>query len=166
MMKKSILLVGVCLCVTIISCLILFRTTDAYMVGAGQNPPTITTGTVAGYVNQVQQLMNSRSPLPGAPSWLSGALNAISQWFQNIMAQGAQSTGAPIPITISGPLGSSISVSAQNLFTQFDAWLYSIIHFHVAFILNFIFGLIIWVLNMAKNAVDWLNSIFRSAAGK
>jgi hypothetical protein len=89
----------------------------------------------------------------------------IAQWFNTIMAQGAQSTGAPAPITVSGPLG-SVTVSAQNLFAQFDAWLYGIIHFHISFVINFFFGLVVWILGIAKNIVDWLNSIFKSGAGK
>ena len=152
--------------IIVFGCLICSAAAFAYTVGAGQHPRPITSGTVAGYVGQVQQLINTRTPLPGAPSWLSGALNAISKWFQNIMAQGARSTGAPaVPITISGPLG-SVTVSAQNLFAQFDAWLYGVIHFHVAFILNFLFGLVDWVLGIAQNIVGWLNSIFKTAAGR
>ena len=159
--KKLIFSVGACLCTMVIVFGVFSRVAGAYTVGAGQNQPTITTGTVAGYLNQAQQLLNNKSP--GAPSWLSGAVNAVSGWFENVTAQGAAWSGAPVPITIAGPLGSSVSVSAQNLFTQFDAWLYGIIHFHVAFILNFIFGLVIWVIGIAKNAVDWLNSVFKSA---
>ena len=150
----------------ILSCFIFSSTAGAYALRTTGNVPAITTGTVAGYVSQAQQYMNSNASLHGTPSWLSGVFAGASQWFQSIIAQGAQWTGAPGPITIAGPLGSSITVSAQNLFAQFDAWLYGIIHFHIALILNFIVGLVVWVLNIAKNAVDWLNTTFGSAAGK
>ncbi len=156
---------GIFLGAIMLGCWIFSQSAGAYALGTGQNPPSVTTGTVAGYLNQAQQMITSKSPPPGAPSWLSGALNVVSAWFQNIMAQGAQSTGAPIPITVSGPLG-SVTVSAQNLFTQFDAWLYGIIHFHIALVFNFLFGLVDWILGIAQNAVNWLNSIFKSAAGK
>jgi hypothetical protein len=147
-------------------CVFFGASAGAYTVGAGQNPQAIATGTVAGYLSQAQQLMNGKTSLSGAPSWFSGVLNVVSRWFQSIMAQGARSTGAPaIPITISGPLG-SITVSAQNLFAQFDAWLYGIIHFHIALVANFLFGLVGWILGIAKDIVDWLNSIFKSAAGR
>lgn len=137
--------------------LIVFSATAfAYPLGANGSAPQITTGTVVGYLNQAQA---------SAPSWVSGVLDNASQWFGQIMAMGAQSTGAPVPITMSGPLG-SVTVSAQNLFSQFDAWLYGIIHFHVALIINFIFGLVIWILGLAKQVADWLNSTFHSAAGK
>jgi hypothetical protein len=139
----------------------------AYALGTGQNAPQVTSGTVAGYLNQVQDVMNDKAAHSGSPSWLSGVLNGISAWFENIMALGAQSTGAPaIPITISGPLGSTISVSAQNIFTQFDSWLYGIVHIHIALVVNFFFGLVDWILGIARNGADWLNSIFKSAAGK
>lgn len=164
-MKKLFLLAGFCSAI-VLGCFIFSRIAGAYALGATGNAQPVTTGTVAGYLNRVQQMMNSTSPIPGAPSWLSGAFNAVSQWFQNIMAQGAQSTGAPAPITISGPLGSSITVPAQNLLTQFDAWFYSIVHFHIALVLNFIFGLVVWILGIAKDVVNWLNSIFKSAGGR
>jgi hypothetical protein len=165
-MKKLIFPTVIFICAALFSYSLFLRAADAYTVGAGQNPQPITSSTVAGYVNEVQQMMNSKSPLPGAPFGLSGVLNGISQWFQNIMALGAQSTGAPVPITIAGPLGSSITVPAQNILAQFDAWLYGIAHFHIALFINFVFGLVVWVLGIAKDAVNWLNSIFGSAAGK
>jgi hypothetical protein len=165
-LKKYIDVVGVCFGVAILGCVVFSRTAGAYAVGSAGSPPAITSGTVAGYVSQAQQLMKGNAPVSGTPSWLSGTFTAISQWFQNIVAQGAQSTGAPTPITFTGPLGSSITVPAQNLFSQFDTWLYGIIHFHIAIIVNFFFGLVGWILGIAKSAVDWLNSTFRSAAGK
>jgi len=154
--KKYLIAVGLCCGMVIAGCFIFSRTTGAYTVGSGQGLPVMTTGTAAGYLKQAQEL-----------PWFSGAWTAVSQWFQNIMAQGAQSTGAPaVPITLSGPLGSTITVSAQNLFAQFDAWLYSIVHFHIALVFNFLFGLVGWILGIAKNIVDWMNSIFKSAAGR
>ena len=135
-------------------------------MGTTGNAPSVTSGTVAGYLDQAQQMMNSKAGVPGAPAWLSGAMNAISQWFQNIMAHGAQVDRRTGPITIAGPLGSSITVSAQNLLAQFDAWLYGIAHFHIALIINFIFGLVVWILGLREGCRYWLNSIFKSAAGK
>jgi hypothetical protein len=164
MMQRAILPASTFMAILVVGCLTFAGNAGAYALGATGNAPAITTGTVAGYVNQAQQYMNSNAALPGAPSWLSGVFAMIAQWFQNVMAQGAQVTGAPVPLTFAGPLGSSITVSAQNLFAQFDAWLYGIIHFHIALILNFIVGLVVWVLGIAKNAVDWLNTTFSSAA--
>ncbi len=146
--------------------LAIFSTAGAYSLGTGGNAPAVTTATVSGYIHQAQQLMNSTSALPAAPSWVSRALAEISQWFQNVMAQGAQSTGMPaLPTGVSGSFG-NITSFVQNIFMQLDAWLYGIIHFHIAFILNFLFGLVLSVLNIARNIVDWLNSIFRSAGGR
>jgi hypothetical protein len=161
-LMKTAMLCGL----VVLGFLALSRTAGAYALGTTGSVPSVTSGTVAGYLDQAQQMMNSKAGVPGAPAWLSGAMNAISQWFQNIMALGAQATGAPVPITIAGPLGSSITVPAQNLLAQFDAWLYSIAHFHIALVINFIFGLIVWFLGVAKDAVTWLNSVFKSAAGK
>ena len=89
-------------------------------------------------------------------------LAGISQWFSMIMAQGAQSTGA---LVLPGQLGSMTGV-AQNLFARFDMWLYGIVHFHIALVINFFFGLVDWMLSIARNVVDWLNSIFMAAAGR
>lgn len=166
-LRKHLAIIGVCCGVVVLSSFFFSRTAGAYAVGAGENSPPITTGTVSGYLNQVGRLMNSNASLPTAPSWLSEVLNMATQWFQNITAQGAQSMGAPnFPITISaGPLG-NITMTGQNLFAQFDAWLYGIIHFHISLIVYFVFGLVGWVLGIAKYAVNWLNSVFGSAAGK
>ena len=136
--KKRFALVGIGLSAAILGCFIFSGTVGAYTLGAPGNPSPITTSTAAGYLNKVQNLMNGTSSLPAAPSWLSGVFGAISQWFQNVVALGARWTGAPIPITIAGPLGSSITVPAQNLLAQFDTWLYSIAHFHIAIVLNFL----------------------------
>jgi hypothetical protein len=166
-MKKSFFLAVICFGVAVTGLMIFSHTAGAYALGTGQGASPVTSGTVAGYLNQVQQVMNNKSAPPGAPSWFSGVLNTASAWFQSIMTLGAQSTGAPaIPITISGPLGSTISVSAQNIFTQFDSWLYGIVHFHIALVVNFFFGLVDWMLGIARNTAGWLNSIFKSAAGK
>ena len=152
--------------VIILGCLIFSRTAGAYALGSTGNAPAVTTGTVAGYLNQAQRAMASTSSLPTTPSWLSDVFSTIAQWFQNIMAQGAQSTGAPVlPTDLSGSLG-GVTATAQNIFAQFDAWLYGIIHFHIAIILNFLFGLVIWILGLAKNIVSWLSSIFKSASGR
>jgi hypothetical protein len=164
-MKRSIFGISTFLGIIALGLLVFCNTAGAYALGTNGSAPPIATGTVAGYVSQAQRLMDDNSSLPSTPSWLSDALNAASRWFQNIMAQGAQSTGAPTPVTISGPLG-SITVSAQNLLAQFDAWLYGIIHFHIALVFNFIFGLVIWILGIAKDVAVWLNSIFKSAAGR
>ncbi len=138
----------------------------AYPIGSPPPAPAVTTGTVSGYLNQAQQLMSSTSTLPVPPSWFSLALQGITQWFGSIASQGAEWTGAPFaPAGTSGPLGSATSVT-ENLFAKFDAWLYGIIRFHVASILDFILGFIIWVLGIAKNAVDSLNAIFKSATGR
>ncbi len=166
MRERCLIVVSACCGIALFSLVIFSRGAGAYALGGAGNAPPITTGAVAGYVNQAQQAMANNAPLPENPSWLSDAFNAVAQWFQTIMAQGAQSTGAPVlPTDVSGPLG-GITTTVQNLFAQFDAWLYSIIHFHIAIILNFLFGLVIWILGLAKDAVNWLNSIFRSAAGR
>ncbi len=147
----------------LVGCLLVSGIAFAYSLGAPA-PVGTATSTISAGLHQAQQLMGSTSSLPAAPSWFSDALNSIEAWFQSIMAQGAQSTGAPvIPSDIAGQF-TGVTGVAQNLFAQFDAWLYGIIHFHVAIIFNFLFGLIDWILSMARNVVDWLNSIFRSAA--
>jgi len=165
MKKQHLTVIGMCCMVVFLGLFVFSHGAHAYALGSTPTAPSLTTGTVAGYINQAQQAMGSTAPLPTAPSWFSDALNTVVQWFQNIMAQGAQSTGAPMPITVSGPLG-TITVTAQNIFSQFDAWLYGIIHFHVAFILDFIFGIVIWILGIATNIVHWLSSVFNSAAGR
>jgi hypothetical protein len=164
--KKHFIGVGMCGSMIVLGCFIFSNTAGAYALGTTGTAAPITTGTVSGYVSQAQQAMASTSSLPEAPSWFSDNLNAVSQWFQMIMADGAASTGAPVlPTDVSKNFG-NITAVAQNLFAQFDAWFYGISHFHVALIINFIFGLVVWVFDLAKNAVDWLNSIFKSAAGK
>lgn len=150
----------------VFGCMIVSATAFAYALGTAGNAPAATTGSVAGYLDQARQMMNSTTPVSGAPSWFSEALNGVSRWVQNIMELGAQRTGAPIPITVAGPLGSTITVSAQNILAQFDSWLYGIAHVHIALVINFIAGLIVWVLGIAKDAVVWLNSTFTSAANK
>jgi|GEM_PF-1392398 hypothetical protein len=165
-LKKHSFEIGMCCGAIVLSCIIFSRTAGAYALGTTGTAPPIATGTVSGYVSQAQQAMSSTSSLPEAPSWFSDNLNGISQWFQMIMAYGAESTGAPVlPTDVSKSFGNITSIT-QNLFAQFDAWFYSITHFHIALIVNFIFGLVVWILDLAKNAVNWLNSIFKSAAGK
>jgi hypothetical protein len=165
MKKQHLTVAGMCCMMVVLGLFVFSRSAHAYALGSTPTVPPLTTGTMAGYVSQAQQLMGSTAPLPTAPSWFSDALDAVGQWFQTIMSLGAQSTGAPVGLTLPGSLG-SITVPVQNIFTQFDAWLYSIIHFHVAFILNFIFGLVIWILGIAQGVVIWLSSIFNSAAGR
>jgi len=149
----------------LLGCLLVSGVAFAYALGEPAPAGTVT-GTISGYVQQAQQVMAGTSSLPEAPSWFSDALDSIMAWFQDVTAQGAQSTGTlNLPTGIAGPVTSATSV-AQNLFSQFDAWLYGIIHFHIAIVFNFLFGLVGWVLSLARDAVDWLNSIFQSAAGK
>ena len=151
--------------VVLLGCLLVSGVAFAYALGEPAPAGTVT-GTVSGYVQQAQQVMAGTSSIPEAPSWFSDALNSIIVWFQDVTAQGAQSTGTlNLPTGIAGPFTSVTSV-AQNLFSQFDAWLYGIIHFHIAIVVNFLFGLVDWILNLARDVVDWLNSIFQSAAGK
>jgi hypothetical protein len=149
----------------LLACLLVSGTAFAYALGT--TPPAGTvTSTISGYVQQAQQAMGDTSPLPEAPSWFSDTINSIMQWFEDVTAQGAQSTGVlNLPPGITGPFAGATSV-AQNLFGQFDAWLYGIIHFHIAIVFNFFFGLVGWVLSLARDAVDWLNSVFQSAAGR
>jgi hypothetical protein len=152
-----------CGSIIVFGCLAVSGVAFAYALGSA-GAPAVTTATVSGYLQQAQRLMASTSSLPTAPSWLPNALNTIFQWFQQITLQGAQSTAAPvIPATLTGPLG-NVTGTAQNLFAQFDTWFYGIAHFHIAIILNFIFGLVGWILGIAKNIVDWLDAIFKSAA--
>ena len=76
----------------LLGCLLLSSTAFAYALGAHAPAGTVT-GTISGYVQQAQQAMGNTSPLPEAPSWFSDALNSVMDWFQNVTAQGAQSTG-------------------------------------------------------------------------
>ena len=150
----------VCASAVLLGCLIFSGTASAYALGNTAPAGTITS-TLSGYAQQAQQLMSGTAPLPAAPSWFSDLLSSVNEWFQSVMAEGTQSNGTlivlPAPFT-------NLTSFAQNLFGQFDAWLYSIVHFHITFIINFMFGLVNWILNVARNAVDWLNSIFLSAA--
>lgn len=150
-----------------VSGLFLFSgTAGAYSLGTTGAGPAITTGTVAGYLGQAQQLMSSTSSLPAAPSWIMQAVTAIEQWFNSIMAQGSQmSYPSTLPANLSGPFAGAAAF-VRNLLIPIDAWIYGIAHFHIMIVFNFVFGLVGWTLGIANNAVLWLNSTFRTAAGK
>jgi hypothetical protein len=138
----------------------------AYALGTNGTAPAITTGTVAGYVSQAQQIMNGTSALPVAPSWMTSFLNGIGQWFVSVTAQGTQSTGASIlPTGIAGSFF-NITTVLRNFLMPFDAWLYGIVHFHIIILFNFVFGVVDWVLGLAASVVTWLNSTFHAAAGR
>jgi hypothetical protein len=138
----------------------------AYALGTHGTVPPVTTGTVAGYVNQAEQAMNSTSALPVAPSWMTSFLDGAGQWFSSVTAQGMQSTGAPVfPAGVAGPFSGMI-VTLRNFLMPFDAWLYGIIHFHIIIVVDFVFGLVNWILGLAASAVAWLNSTFKGAAGR
>ncbi len=164
--KRRIAVFAVCAAAVVGSGFLFARTAGAYSLGTTGSGPAVTTGTVAGYLNQAQQLMNSTSSLPAAPSWFSVAVAVIQQWFNSVMAQGSQSTAAPtLPSNLAGSFG-GLTMIVRNVLVPIDAWFYGITHFHIMFIFNFVFGLVSWTLGIAGNAVTWLNSTFRTAAGK
>ncbi len=52
-----------------------------------------------------------------------------------------------------------VTATAQNWFQQFDNWLYGIIGFHISTVLDAILNVFAWVLDFAKQIVDWLLSV-------
>ena len=141
-------------------------TAGAYVLGTTGSGPAVTTGTVAGYLNQAQQLMQSTSSLPAAPSWITQAVATVEQWFNSVMAQGSAMSYPPsLPANLSGPFAGAAAF-VRNLLVPIDAWVFGITHFHIMIVFNFVFGVVGWTLGVANNAVLWLNSTFRTAAGK
>jgi hypothetical protein len=137
------------------------NTAYAYALNATATAPSVTT-TATQYLKQANDLMHSTSSLPAAPSWLTDAINSVVAWFGSVTAEGSQSTGAP-QLSIggaSGPLG-TITQNLQRAFQSFDAWFYSIFRFHISILFNFIFGVVIWILGLAQNVVNWLASLFK-----
>lgn len=144
-----------------------FPVAGAYALGANGAAPAIGTGTVAGYLDQAQRMMNSTSALPVAPSWLSSVLYNLGAWFSSMAAQ--NNAAAPSVPTLPGSLGNSfgnIIAATRNFLLPFDAWFYGIAHVHIIVLFDFIFGVVNWILGLAMSAVAWLNSTFKGAAGR
>jgi hypothetical protein len=46
-----------------------------------------------------------------------------------------------------------------SLYQNFDNWLYGAARFHISSVFNAILSVILWLLNLAKDIVNWLLSL-------
>jgi hypothetical protein len=90
--------------------------------------------------------------------------NSLSAPFQNFANSLSSINGNSMQNIINPPasmqIPSYVSTGAQNVFQQFDAWLYGIAGFHIATVFTVFLRVIDWVLIFAINIVNWLISLF------
>ncbi len=88
-----------------------------------------------------------------------GSLFAPFQSFLNSI--GSVGSEATPQLNLSAPQTQFLTTGAQNVFQQFDNWLYGIIGFHVSGFFAAILGVILWVLGIAESIVKWLLGVVK-----
>lgn len=159
MRKKDAKLFFAAIAAIIFSVVVSKNIAQAYALNTATT--TSVTTTAAKYLSDANSLLHNTSSLPAAPSWLTEAINSTRAWFDTVIAQGGQSTGAPqLSNEATGALG-AMTTNIHRGFQNFDTWFAGIFHFHIAIVLNIIFGIIIWVLGFVQGIVNWFAALFK-----
>jgi hypothetical protein len=112
---------------------------------------------------------------PGAPAgslsspdfsgnW-TNTLNNLSAPFQSFMQSLGSINGGSLNANnlltppISVPVPSYVSSGVQNIFGQFDAWLYGVAGFHINGVWQVFIGALTFVLVLLQKIISWLLSL-------
>lgn len=127
----------------------------AYAIGSAPGGGSGAGGAVTGY-NFGASLQNLISPFTNFINGLKGSGNGM------INVNGAS---VPLPsINLNGVSASVSGPNVQNLLSQwisqFDNWFYSVSGVQLSGIMVALFSLLLWVLGLAQQVVNWLVGLF------
>jgi len=100
-------------------------------------------------------------------NWTGDIVNALSSLFRGFINDIGSFFNGNISMNEIGKTVSNISIGNINnngltpgsLYQNFDNWLYGAARFHISSVFNAILSVILWLLNLAKDIVNWLLSL-------
>ena len=98
-------------------------------------------------------------------NWIGNAWNALSASFQGLI-NGIGSFFSGNTSNTIGTTVSNVSIGGANsqltlggAYQNFDNWLYGVAGFHVSEFFNAVVSIIVWLLNLTRNIINWALSL-------